>query len=48
MFDTINPITTKHTNIWLFQEFGFALTFEPSVAIHVVIGFISINIFFNV
>jgi len=41
----MNPVTTKHTNIYLFQEFGVGVIFQPHWSIYILIGFIGINIF---
>lgn len=37
-------IETKHLNIWVFEEFGFAVEYIPKWMIHICILFISINI----
>lgn len=42
-----NPIVTKHTNIYLFEEFGFGIEYEFHYALIIIFGFIRINIFFD-
>lgn len=42
-----NPIVTKHTNIYLFEEFGLGIAYEFGYGLIIVLGFIRINIFFD-
>lgn len=41
------PLTTKHLNIWLFDEFGIGIGFRPHWSVYILIGFVGINIFLN-
>lgn len=43
-----NPIVTKHTNIYLFEEFGLCVDYEFHYGLIIVLGFIRINIFFDI
>ena len=36
---------TEHINIYLFDEFGFAIIYRPKWSLYILLGFISINIF---
>ena len=40
-------IATKHTNIWLFEDFGFAFILTPGWSIYILFGFVGINIYFG-
>lgn len=40
-------IETKHTNIWIFGDFGIAFIVTPGWSIYIVLGFVGINIFFD-
>lgn len=40
-------IATKHTNIWLFEDFGFAFILSPGWSIYILLGFVGVNIFFD-
>lgn len=40
-------IATKHTNIWLFEDFGFAFILTPGCSIYILLGFVGVNIYFR-
>ena len=40
-------IYTKHMNIRLFDEYGLAIIYQPRWSIYLLIGFVSINIYFE-
>ncbi len=40
-------IATKHTNIWLFEDFGLAFILTPGWSIYILLGFVGVNIFFD-
>lgn len=40
-------ITTKHTNMWLFEDFGLAFILTPGWSIYILLGFVGVNIFFD-
>lgn len=40
-------IATKHTNIWFFEDFGLAFVLTPGWGIYILLGFVSINIYFD-
>ena len=39
-------VATYHINIWIFEEFGFAILIDLS-SIYILLGFVGINIFFR-
>jgi len=39
-------IAAKHTNIWFFEDFGFAFIFAPGYSIYILLGFVGVNIYF--
>ena len=40
-------LTTKHLNIHLFDEYGFAIIFNPNWSLYILLGFVSVNIFWD-
>lgn len=40
-------LATKHLNILAFSEFGVGLVFTPGWSLYLLIGFISVNIFWD-
>lgn len=41
-------VATDHINIWLFEEFGFAILIDHHLrSICILLGFVTINIFFR-
>lgn len=36
-----------HVDIWLFDEFGLAVIYQPGWSLYFLIGFIGINIFWR-
>lgn len=41
-------VITDYINIWLFEEFGFAIFIDRRLrSIYILLGFVAINIFFR-
>lgn len=39
-------VATDHINIWIFEEFGFAICIDHRLrSIYILLGFVAINIF---